>query len=149
MQGTLRRPSPLPPSANLVKDSRLRRSPELIRRRLLTAEMSCFDGDDVPLVETSVTATLTNDPSVVVPIIEVLEPTMDHHVAGEAQMVLIGLAGGEGLAVVLSVRVDESLALPASGALDRSSKRPRFPLTVEPRLRTAALTPREAVVGLH
>jgi hypothetical protein len=55
---------------------------------------------------------------------------MDHHVTGEAQMILIGLAGGEWLTVVLSVRVDDAHALPASDALHGSSKRACFPLTV-------------------
>jgi hypothetical protein len=54
---------------------------------------------------------------------------MDHHVTGEAQMILIGLAGGEGLAVILSVRVDDAPLLPAGDAPDRSSKHARFPLT--------------------
>jgi hypothetical protein len=64
------------------------------------------------------------------PIIRIPEPAMDHHVAGKAQMVLIGLAGREWLAVVLSVRVDNAPTLPTSDALHRSSKRACFPLTV-------------------
>jgi hypothetical protein len=130
MHGTLGRPSSLTRGANLVKDTRLREGPELIRCRLLAAEVSCFEGDDVPLVESGVTATMTNDPSVVAPIVGVLKPAMDHHVTGEAQMILIGLAGGEWLAVVLGVRVDDAPALPASDALRRSSKRACFPLAV-------------------
>ena len=64
------------------------------------------------------------------PVLLAAEPTMDHHVAGEAQMILIGLAGGEWLAVVLSVSVDDAPTLPASDALHGSSKRTYFPLTV-------------------
>jgi len=78
---------------------------------------------------------------VVAPIIRVPKPAVDHHVTGEAQMILIGPAGGEGLAVVLSVRVDDAPALSASDALHGASKRARLPLTAQPCLRTAALTP--------
>jgi len=89
----------------------------------------CAKPSDIALVAGNVTTTTANYGLVVLPSLRVPEPAMDHHVTGEAQMILIGLAGGEGLAVILSVRVDDAPLLPAGDAPDRSSKHARFPLT--------------------
>jgi len=104
-------------------------------------QVPCAKPPDIALVAGSVTTTTADYGFVVMPVLLAAEPTMDHHVAGKAQMELVGLAGGEGLRIVLSVRIDDAPALPAGDALHGASKRARLPLTVQPSLRTAALTP--------
>lgn len=128
-------------SINLVQDRLLGRPPLLVWYGMLASRVPCAKPSDVALVDRSVTTTADDYGLVVTPVLLAAEPTMDHHVAGKAQMVLIGLAGGEWLAVILSVPVDDAPTLPASDAPHRSSKRAGFPLTVQPCLRTAALTP--------
>jgi hypothetical protein len=93
-------------------------------------QVPCAKPPDIAFVAGGVPTTAADYRLVVMPVLWAAEPTMDHHVAGEAQMILIGLAGREWLAVVLSVRVDNAPALPTSDALHRSSKLACFPLTV-------------------
>jgi hypothetical protein len=100
----------------------------LIRRGLSRAHVSGTKPSDVALVAGSVTTAAANYGLVVLPGLRAPKPAMDHHVAGEAQMILIGLAGGEWLRIVFGVRVDDAPALPTSDALHRASKNACLPL---------------------
>jgi hypothetical protein len=102
----------------------------VVGRCALAADVLCTKPADVASEDGGVSTTALDHRFVVAPIIRTLEPAMDHHVAGKAQVELIGFAGIEWFAVVLSMRVDDTLILSASEALSRARKHARMPLAI-------------------
>lgn len=104
--------------------------PLIVRQRALSTDMLCTKPADVANKDGPVATTALDHRFVIEPIIRVSEPAMDHHVAGKAQMELIGFAGSKWLAVVLGMRVDDALTLSAGGTLRRARKHSRLPLAI-------------------
>ena len=101
-----------------------------VGRWALAADMLCTKSAYVAREDRRVAATALDHCFVVAPIIRVSKSAMDHHVAGKAQVELIGFAGSEWLAVVLSMRVNDALILSAGGTLRRAREDARPPSTI-------------------
>ena len=101
-----------------------------VGRWTLAADMLCTKSAYVAREDRRVAATALDHCFVVAPIIRVSKSAMDHHVAGKAQVELIGFAGSEWLAVVLGMCVDDTLILSASDALHRAGKHSGLPLAI-------------------
>lgn len=74
---------------------------------------------------------------------------MNDHVAAEAEMKLVSLAGGEWFGIILSVSVDDALVLTARATLLGSAERTNIPHAVEPLLRFVAQLAAESVIAFH
>ncbi len=107
----------VPDSFYLIKYRQFGQPALLVWHQVLAADMSRAKATDVAPIDWSVPTTTLNHRFVVAPVIRIFEPAMNHHVAGETQVELIGLAGGEWFAVVLSVRIDDAPMLTTGGAL--------------------------------
>jgi hypothetical protein len=104
--------------------------PMLVRRWSPPADMFCPKPADVATEDRRVSTAAPYHRLVVAPIIGRAEPAMDHHVAGKAQVELIGFAGSKWLAVVFGMCFDDTFILCASDTLHRTHKHARPPLAI-------------------